>query len=228
MKPPNRQVWNVVLRGTREASPSPLNGERAGVRGEQVLNDSRFSGVSATSPASQAEHSLDGLLAPASRVKLFYAQSGPLSVASSKTVLSKCLVISSTHPAPCLSLVGLESRVALHQAQGCSALWQNRNRDNAHQPCAVVGTCKRRSAGRGELPTAFSRPTWIFYAGCERGNGDSSLVGLTKDLLQFKRLLAISPLTLTLSPLRGEGNRSGRPGKLRTRTRCRRTLIAQL
>jgi hypothetical protein len=66
-----------------------------------------------------------------------------------------------------------------------------------------------RSGGLGELTTAFSLPTWIFAAGRGRVSWDSLQFELAMNAIRFKRLSSSSPLTLTLSPLRGEGIRGG-------------------
>ena len=183
------------------------------------------SSATATLLASPVEHSLDALPVLVSRPKLSRAQSGHLSVASSKTVVFECCVTSNTRRVLCPSLVAREISVALRRVQGCNGPRHSRNRDSDRRHCAAAGICRRRSVGREESPTASSLPKWTLSARRERANWDSSLMDVTEDQSQFKRHLAISPLTLTLSPLREEGNRSGSRSKLRPVTCSRDTLI---
>jgi hypothetical protein len=213
---------------TPEAPPSPLNGERAGVRGENLRRLPDVSSASVISLVWSAANYQDVQPATANPPKSYRARTGRLSVASSKIVGSECCAISSNRRALGLSLGAPENRAALRPTQGCSAPQRKRNRGNDRRHCAGAGTCMRRSVDPGESPRVFSRPKWIFSAEPGRVNWDSSPLDLTENQLQFKRHLVISPLTLTLSPLRGEGIRGGSRSKLRS-IKCRRsTPILQL
>jgi hypothetical protein len=55
------------------------------------------------------------------------------------------------------------------------------------------------------LPRVSSPPRWISSATRSQVTRDSSVNGLVRALPRFKRLFDFSPLTLALSPLRGEG-----------------------
>jgi len=121
----------------------------------------------------------------------------------------------------CPALAAQANRAASHQVPGCNAPRHKRNRDSAARPCVVAGTCKRKSAGRGEWPTVSSRPTWILCGGHGRASWDSSRAGLAKCSGQFKRCWFFPPLTLALSPLRGEGMRYDSLSKLRIATSSR-------
>jgi hypothetical protein len=59
------------------------------------------------------------------------------------------------------------------------------------------------------LPTISFPPKWISCAGRGRWSWGSRRNDLADGFQIFKRLLAFSPLTLTLSPLRGEGTAAG-------------------
>ena len=163
----------------------------------------------ATSPASPVEHFPDALLVPANPPRSYHVQTGHLSVANSKTAWSQCSVTSNTRLAPCLPPVDQGNHAASHPVQDCNVPQRKRNQDSAHQLCAVAGICKRKSAGLEGRPTNSFLPTWICAAGYGRVNWDSSQTDLTNRPAQFKPSWLLSPLTLALSPLRGEGIRSG-------------------
>ena len=183
------------------------------MRGDYWLTRSISSTASATSSASLAAHSQDVPHAPANPPKLCPAQTAHPSVVNSKTVGSRYCAISNTHLAPHPSPVAPENRVAHRPIPSCIALQRRRNRDNTYPPCVVAGTCMQKSDGRGELPTISFRPKWTFAADRERQSWGSSRADLTKPPGQFKSSRLLSPLTLALSPLRGEGSRDERRGE---------------
>lgn len=203
----------VVQSATPATVPSPLSGERVRVRGGYCPTRSISSTASATSPAAPVAHCPDALPVPASLPRLCRAQTERPSVVSSKTCVFVCCATLDTHRVLHPSFVAPEIRVDPHPVQDCSALRHNRNRGNGRRHCVAVETCRRRSGGRGESPITSSRPKWIFSASHERVNWNSSETGLTQPERHFKRCRLLPPLTLALSPLRGEGIRSDRHGK---------------
>ena len=206
-----RNARNTHARPT--AIPSPLNGERVRVRGENLPLHPNVSSAWVISLVSQAEHSRDARRAPASLPRWHHVRTARPSVANSKTVAFECYEISDIHRVLRPLLVPLEIRAGLHPVQDCNAPLHNRNRDSIRRLCAACGICKRKRVGHGELPKASSRPKWTFSVAREPKNWDSLLMELMTDPFQFKRLLSFSPLTLALSPLRGEGNALCVPGR---------------
>ena len=203
-------------------APSPLNGERAGVRGGHWTECSTASIASPASPFSPAEYSPDAPPAPANLPRSCRARIEHPSIASSRIAAFQCCAISNTLHAFCLRLVAQENRVARHPVPGCNAPQHKRNQGSAHRPYAVAGTCRRRSDGPGESPTASSRPKWTSCASDEQRSWDSRRTDLAKLPVQFKRCGLLSPLTLSLSPLRGEGIRRDDRSKFEIAT-CRRS-----
>jgi hypothetical protein len=187
------------------AVPSPLNGERVRVRGGQVVDLPIFLIASATASVYPAGYSLDAAPAPASHPKWRPAQSARPSIENSKNAASECSAISSNHRAVYPLPAAQEIHVVRRPVPDCIALRRKRNRASVRRPDAAAGICKRRSAGRAESPTVSSPPKWNFSAERGKWNWDSSSVGLMDELFQFKVLFAFPPLTLALSPLRGEG-----------------------
>ncbi len=206
----------VVQSTTLGTVPSPLNGERVRVRGGQCLVRPTFSTAWTISPASSAEHSPGARRVAVNRPRWCHAQTGHLLVASSKSAGSQCCVTSNTRHALRRSPAAPESRAGLHRVPSCNAPRHKRNQGSAYQPCVVVGTCRLRNDGHAGWPTTSSRPRWTSGAGRERGNWGSLRIGLTRRTIHFKRLLLFSPLTLSLSPLRGEGIRHWHCRKLRS------------
>ena len=186
--------------------PSPLNGERAGVRGENSRSYPPSSPASATARACLAAHFLDATLAPADPPKSCPAQTAHPLIANSKTGASGCCAIANTHLAPRPSRVVRESRVGLHPIPNCSAPRRNRNQDSARPLCVAAEICKRRNGGHAKWPTTSSPPRWISCAERGRLSPGSSQAGLTDGLRTFKRPTVLSP-PQSLSPLRGEGSR---------------------
>jgi hypothetical protein len=202
----------LVESATHAGPPSPLNGERAGVRGENSLASQDSSTASVISRASQVERPLGAPPAPASPPKSFHAQNVHLSVASSKIAVFECCVTSSTRLAPCLPSGARETRVVHRRARGCNAPARSRNRDNARQLCAVVGICKLRNDDRGEWPTASSRPKWLF---CRRARA-KDLGFITDRSNGASNTTQASVVNLTPHPyplpVEGRGIRDGRHG----------------
>lgn len=188
-----------------EATPSPLNGERAGVRGEKCVSHPVFSGALPDALAVLVEYFPNGLLAPANLPKWFLVRTARLVTENSKTVESGYCGIASSHRGLRLLLVVQETRVAHRRVLDCSGLRRNRDRGNGPQSCAAAEICRRQIVGRAESPTVASQPRWISSAMRGQGCWGSLANDLVGALPRFKRLFAFSPLTLTLSPLRGEG-----------------------
>ena len=201
-------VWSAAL-----LVPSPLNGERGRVRGgsaQQSLLSEKASFATAASFACPVRHFPDAALAFASQPKSFHESSARLSAASSRSGASRCSTLfSETHHAPHQLAGAQEIHADRHPVRDRSGPQHNRSRGSAHQFRAVAGTCKPRNNGREEYAKASSQPTWISSAeaalgvrACRDFVGGGGGVG--------KSVLACPPLTLTLSPLRGEGTRDTR------------------
>jgi hypothetical protein len=208
--------------------PSPLNGERVRVRGDSArtlshcesaiafppltpaLSPLRGEGETAsrvrtTSPASPAERSPDAMRAFAGQPKSCRAQNECPSTASSKTGGLRCSTSrGGNYHAWRLHPGARESRVDLHRVPSCSEPQRSRSRGSAHPLYVADGTYMRKSVDHGEFATASSPPTWTFCEACGRGLRASS-EGIDGTHGERKSRLAFPPLTLTLSPLRGEG-----------------------
>ncbi len=208
--------------------PSPLNGERVRVRGGQAHTHSHFesamtfppltpalsplrgereaSRAMAVSSACPAPHFPDAALVLAGQPKWFHESSAHLLVGNSRSDASGYSIsFSETYHAP-HQLAGAQGiRVALHPVPDCSAPRHSRSRGSALESRAGGETCRLRSDGREECATASSQPTSISFAEGGRGLWWNDLVGGAFG--NCKSLLVCPPLTLTLSPLRGEGTR---------------------
>lgn len=195
--------------GCSLAAPSPLNGERVGVRGGQSLGHPIFFDVSPNAHAFPAVRFPGAVPASANLSRWYRAQTGHLLTANSKTGASGCCVISDTHRGSHLLPGVRESHAARHPVPSCSALRRRKNPGCDHRPDAAAGICRPRTDGRARSPRAFFQPRWISCAKREPSRWSSSAIELTKPLKQFKPWLKLSPLTLALSPLRGEGTAGG-------------------
>ena len=187
------------------ASPSPLNGERAGVRGELAHDRSFFlNGSTAVRVASEA-HFPDVARALAGHSRSFHAQSGRLLAANSRSVEFQCCAISDKSHGLFLLPVAREGRAGCHPVQGCNAPRHKTNRGCIRRLGVGGGICKRKISGRAGWPIISFPPRWI-YAGAGGEFGENSWqVGVARGIVRFKSLFAFSPLALTLSSLRGEG-----------------------
>lgn len=199
------QNYNRIFHWRALAVPSPLNGERVRVRGGRVFDFQIASSVLAGELVSAAKYFPDAAHATASRTKSSRAQSAHPSIANSKTAASGCFAFSNMPRVACPSPVVPGIRAGRRPVPDCSVPRRRKNRDNVCRLDADAGICRRKSAGRAESPTTFFPPRWIFSARHGKGKPDSLRNYLTGLLFQFKRLFSFSPLTLTLSPLRGEG-----------------------
>ncbi len=195
---------NRIFQRRTLAVPSPLNGERARVRGGQVLEVPISSSVSAGELVFPAEHYPDAARVTASPPKSVRARTEHPAIANSKTAASGCFAISNTLPAVCRALVAPEIRAGRRPVRGCSAPRHRKNPDRMRRLGADAENCRQRNDGRGESPTAFFPPKWISSAGRGTGKPDSLRNDLTGRRFQFKRCFLFPPLTLALSPLRGE------------------------
>jgi len=186
------------------ASLSPQRGEGLRVRGGQINPFSLILTASPTSPASPVLDFQDAVPAPASPPKSYRAQNARLLTENSKIAGFGCCVISNNHPAQRPLLAAQETHVVRHPVPDCIALRRSRNRGNAI-PSGVVGEiCKRKIAGHGGWPRVSFLPKWIFCVAPVPVPLHSSVIGLAEQTEKFKRWVQ-PPLTLTLSPLRGEG-----------------------
>ena len=171
--------------------------------------------ASAAVPVSPAEDFPCAVLGPANPPRSCPAQTERPSVVNSKTAASGCCATSDTHRAPRPSPDVPGNRAGHHRVRGCNALRRNRDRGNVPPLYVVAGICRLRIAGRAEWPITFFPPRWISCEALGQDRWDSSALDLTEGLLRFKRWIAHSPLTLTLSPLRGEGTAFTRRGNVR-------------
>jgi len=229
--------------------PSPLNGERVRVRGGSAHTLSHFesattfppltpalsplrgegeaSRVKAISSSSPVPHFPNAARGVASQPKSFRESSARLSIASSRSGASRCSILfSDTHHAP-HQLAGAQGIHAdLHPVPNCSEPPRNKSRGSGHQFRADGETYTPRNGGRGRCATVASQPKWISSAEVGRGLWAwSDLVGKVSG--NCKSRLAAPPLTLTLSPLRGEGTRGARQGRV-SLTHSSRPGIARL
>jgi hypothetical protein len=168
---------------------------------------SREKAVLSSSPV---EHSRDEMLSSAGQPKSFHGPSAHLSTASSRSdAFQYSILFSATNPAQRPLPDARENRVARHPVPDCSAPRHNRSRSSAHQLYVGGETYTRRTDGREGYSRAFSRPTSISFAAAVRGWWTwSDLVGGA--LTAGKRVVIQPPLTLALSPLRGEGTATQR------------------
>ena len=186
-------------------TPSPLNGERAGVRGEKGVRHPTCWLASEVVRVSRALHWPDAAPVPADPTRLCLERNARRAVGDSKTAGSRCFVTVDTRHVfgPCSAEV--ETRVGARPIRGCNGPRHSRNPGSVRPACVVGGTCSPRIAGRGECAIAFSRPKGLSRAVREQLAERSSRNGIRHHHTILKRLAALSPLTLTLSPLRGEG-----------------------
>ena len=112
-------------------------------------------------------------------------------------ISDRCLV---AHPQPGPP----DSHVARHPIRCCTEPPRNKNPKHKDQTDGSGETCNRRTAdGAGCAKVSFLRPLTF---GATRGPCVvSSKSGLSFDPLLFNNRFACPPLTLALSPLRGEG-----------------------
>ncbi len=193
------------------ASPSPLNGERVGARGEPAIDHSLSSNASAASLVSPVAHFPNVARVFAGRSRLFRAPSERLSVVNSKNAVFQYYASSNNRRVRHLLPVVREIRADRRPVRGCNAPRHKTNQGNVCRPDAGGGICKPRTSGRGELPTIFSPPKWISCGGGGEFARNSLPMGVVGEIGWFKRYFAFSPLALTLSPLRGEGIADGSP-----------------
>ena len=217
------------------------------MRGGQVYGVLLFPNASPTAPVFPAAHFLDEAPAPVNRPRWHRAQNACLSIENSKIAASGCFAISNTRHELRHACDVREIHVVHHPVPNCTVLPRKKSRANVLRPDVACEICRRKTGGHAGWPTIFSPPRWNFSAVCARWNWDSSHVGLTDVVFQFKAqidFMAVSsgfplpsatgggiegerwecsrvsmlagatgklpPLTLTLSPLRGEGNACSR------------------
>jgi hypothetical protein len=197
----NWRIKNFQPRGA--LSPSPLNA----VRCVPAHRSRAFSIVSPTSSASPARHFQYVEPEPANLPKSFHAQSARPLTANSKTGASQYFATSNTnlflHQLP----VAPASRVGIHPTRGCTVPPRSKNPGSILQFCAGDETCRRRSADRAATPKSSFLPRWISCAATSEFGKRSSSCVLAGTKEQFKSSRVRTPLTLALSPLRGEGTR---------------------
>jgi hypothetical protein len=198
------------LEHVRQLPPSPLNGERAGVRGEAALARPMSQSASAASPVFPAASCPDATHAPAGPPKSSPESSARPSVENSKSASSECCATSNTHRELYPSLAAREGHAGGHRVPNCSGLRHNKSPDGVRRPCVAAGTYRQKTCGHAESPTASFLPTSPFCEAHGQFGWKSSRADLAEQVLRFKGRFAISPLTLTLSPLRGEGPAIGR------------------
>jgi hypothetical protein len=201
-------------------TPSPLNGERAGVRGGNVQNQPEVSTASAIGPASLALRSADvwpGFAdQPIScRESIEYPSTG-----SSKSGGSQCSGILDTRRERHLWLGAPGIRADHRPIPGCNGPRRRKNPGSVRQLCAGGGTYTPKTGGRAKSPRVSSPPKWSCAAAFAPRNWGSSALGLTLARFGFKPAIAFSPLTLALSPLRGEGIGGGRRNRNATSHWC--------
>jgi len=222
--------------------PSPLNGERARVRGGQINNLPFSLSALPIAPVSPAEHFLDALPAPVGQPRWYRARSAHFAIENSKIVACEYSVILNKRHAPRPVPDVQESRAARRPAPNCSVLRRKKNRGSVCQLDVAAEICRQKNAGRAGWPTISSPPRWNFSGGYGKLNWRSRRDGLVDASIEFKTRIdckagcfsfplpstgrgiegegwllfeafkfckaffTLPPLTLALSPLRGEGN----------------------
>jgi hypothetical protein len=209
---------------------SPLTGERVRVRGGSARGLSHFESattfppiIPALSPsrgegekasrgtatllASSVLHFPDVMPAVASQPRSSPEQNECPSTASSRSDARRCSTwLSGKHRVPRRLCCVQGIHAGLRRVQDCSVPQHSKSLGSGHRFHADDEICTQRSGGHGASARFSSQPTWIFSAGLGEGLWTwSDLVGGTSG--DCKSLLTAPPLTLTLSPLRGEGTR---------------------
>ncbi len=189
------------LAQTRATSLSPVSGMRGGHRPGRSPSE----GGSAVSLASLVGHSQDAQLASADPSRWSPSHNACRAIVGSRSGVSGCCATSDIPPARRPSSFAPGSRADLHPVRYCSGLRRSRNRECMAPPRAGGGTCRRQDAGPAESSRVSSPPKWsalarpwLSWRGSRR-----ALVPLGQR--RSNSLAVIPPLTLTLSPLRGEG-----------------------
>ncbi len=160
-------------------APSPLNGERDGVRGENCPKTLHPLHASQAVHAFPAAHSRYGARESATPPKLYLEPKPCRSTDDSKIVAFVYCGISDKHPSPNLLPAVAENRVGCHPIRYYSALRHSRNPIYKDPFYAAGGICKRQIAGRAQYARVFSPHQWIFYAApgrCERKSQEDMLI----------------------------------------------------
>lgn len=189
----------------RLQTPSPLNGERVGVRGESAAGHPTSANVLAVLSVCRALHLPDVATAIANPPRWCRAQKARLSAVSSKTSSSRCFLTANARHGERLAHGAWENHADHHPVPSCSEPRHNRNPDSAFPLCVDGEICKPKNDGRAELPKASLRSKWIVSSALWRWSLSSRTGGVLNRFSGVKPLLPFPPLTLALSPMRGEG-----------------------
>lgn len=190
----------------RRSSPSPLNGKRAGVRGEHHSTRRAALYASEVAPASPAAHCQREALLPAIQPRLSPVPTGHCGVGDSKTAGSECSATSNRHHGHYPSPAGQGNHAGGRPIPDCSAPRRSKSRARIFPLCVAGGIYNRQTFDHAKSATSSSRAMWI-------SSGERGLSG--QNSWQSDRIgrsdrhgdwFFFAPLTLALSPLRGEGN----------------------
>jgi hypothetical protein len=172
-KTPGQLIQRASYEQRAGVTPSPLNGERAGVRGAKITLRPPSPTALPVARVSLVGGCRDGRPFAATQPKSSREPTGHHAIDGSKNVACECSVISDTHHVPRPWPAVRESHAGRRRVQYCNAPRHSKNPGHAAPSYAAAGICSRQSGGHAGCATVSFPLPWASCAAswrCQSGS----------------------------------------------------------